>query len=130
MGVGRRIVLVANPMFSYLILVGDQILLSDENPCSQDSGLGNWCGEWGGHIDQCGCAVGVRLMFLSHEIQQSAMLRLAKNISESDGDVIVYLTDPRLPQIEGMPFFPIYRAYLPDGREILQLDGFTKSAAS
>ena len=63
-------------------------------------------------------------MFLTHEIQQSAMLRLAKNISESDGDVIVHLTDPRLPQIEGMPFFPIYRAFLPDGREILQLNGF------
>jgi hypothetical protein len=71
-----------------------------------------------------GSPVGVRLMFLPDDFFRGSGFVRAKNAREVDGDLVVFSRDHRLPDAEGMPFMPVYRAVRSDGQEILQLSGY------
>jgi hypothetical protein len=116
--------LPATPHFAYLVKIGDQLRLQDAQALPVDADPGDYIGEWGSHLDTAGRPVGVRLMHVSEEFRRHTQFLTSRNISEDDGDLVVHLIDARLPAIECMPYLPVYRSYLPDGREILGLHGY------
>lgn len=74
----------------------------------------------GSHLNSDGEPDGVVLMYADDDLRR----RLSElNVVEHDGDYVVSVADSRLPKIEQMPFLPVYRGRLEDGKEILELSG-------
>jgi hypothetical protein len=116
--------ITAVPQWPYLVEIDGVISLQAPNGAGAGSPLGDCCGEWGSHLDEKRQPVGVRLMYLSDDFSRESSFVRAKNAGQADGDLIVFFRDHRLPDIESMPFLPVYRAARSDGREILQLSGY------
>jgi hypothetical protein len=112
------------PQWPYLVVTDGKISLHGPEETSADVDLGDYCGEWGSHLNESGEAVGVRLMLLPEKFFKENGFVGAKNIEMDNGDLIILFRDHRLLAVEYMPFSPVYRAALPDGREILQLSGY------
>src|SRR4030095_14057786 len=112
------------PQWPYLVEIDGHISLQPPEDSGVDSPVGDCCGEWGSHLDEQGQPIGVRLMFLPDDFSRDSSFVRAKNARQADGDLIVFFRDHRLPEIESMPFLPVYRAARSDGREILQLSGY------
>jgi hypothetical protein len=113
------------PQWPYLIPVEGTIRLEEPSAASRTTEeLGEWCGEWGSYLDGQGSVSGVRLMFFLGNVPEGSEFLRANNIRQEGGDFIVLLRDNRLPDADGCPFLPVYRATRPNGREILQLSGY------
>lgn len=112
------------PQWPYLVKTDGSISLQPPQGPGDETTLGDSCGEWGSYIDEHGRPAGVRLMFLPDEFSRGSSFVRAKNARQVDGDLIVSFHDHRLPDTDGMPFLPVYRAARADGREILQLSGY------
>jgi len=119
---GLPVMISIVPQWPYLEQVeGVMCLQSPGTPVSNGE-VGDWCGEWGAYLDDDGHPAGVRLMFVPDCV--STVLLQSKNVADMDRDLIVSFQDSRLPDIDAMPFLPVYRGRLQDGREIFQLSGY------
>ena len=111
------------PEWPYLVEIGGNISLQPPKGSEAES-VGDYCGEWGSYLAEHGRPAGVRLMFLPDDFSRDSSFVRAKNARQADGDLIIFFCDHRLPDIESMPFLPVYRAARSNGREILQLSGY------
>ena len=116
--------ITAVPQWPYLVEIDGVVWLQPPDPASVGSPLGDGCGEWGSHLDWKRQPVGVRLMFLPDDFSRDSGFVRAKNARQMNGDLVFFFPVRRLPDIEAMPFLPVYRAVRSDGREILQLSGY------
>jgi hypothetical protein len=112
------------PQWPYLVLIEGEITLQESEPSATELPLGDYCGEWGSHLDREQKPDGVRLMFLFDFLSRDADFARANNVREDADDLIVLFRDSRLPDADACPFLPVYRACRLDGREILQLSGY------
>jgi hypothetical protein len=112
------------PRWPYLVQMDGAITLQEPDASGVSLLLGDYCGEWGSYLDQDQHPVGVRLMFFFDYLPRNADFTQASNVKTDGGDLIVLFRDSRLPDVEMIPFLPVYRASRPDGREFLQLMEF------
>jgi hypothetical protein len=45
-------------------------------------------------------------------------------VQRSEGDVLIELSNPGIPEVDGMPFFPVYRMTIAEGNTVLALSGY------
>ena len=111
------------PQWSYLMRVGDRVALQHA-PCSPGATeVGDYCGEWGGWVDTAAGVVGIRIMFASDSALPQVLLE-AQNVQRSEGDVLIELSNPGIPKVDGMPFLPVYRMTIAEGSTVLALSGY------
>ena len=116
--------MIVVPQWPYLVETDGSISLKPPQGPGDEAPLGDSCGEWGSYLDEHGRPAGVRLMFLPAEFSRDSSFVHARNARYADGELIVFFDDHLLPDVDGMPFLPVYCATRADGREILQLSGY------
>lgn len=112
--------------WSYLELDGDHVALRKRamNVAGRVAARdGDYCGEWGALLGEHGRPVGLRLFFFLDYLPDH-LITWARNCARHEDDLIVHVEDDRLPEIDGMPFLPVYRAKRPNGRDIFLLSGY------
>lgn len=111
---------------SYLELDGDSIVLRPRRASlspEPESPEGDYCGEWGAIVDKDGTPVGICIYDFFEFLTNHPFAR-ATNGKRQNSSLFITLDDDRLPDIDGMPFLPVYRKVLPEGGDIFQLSGY------